>query len=451
MIKTSVIIPVYNTSSFLKECIDSAFNQTQKDIEVIAIDDGSTDDSRDVLLCLQKKYPELIIITQENHGQGYARNVGIKRAKGEYIYFLDSDDYIMEDTLECCYEYASKNKLDLALFDALLFENSIERKLIETNNCDRHEIIEEREEIFSGNFFLQKYYRKSYIPTPWSMYCSATFLKKNGIEFLTGVYFEDNEFYCKAMILAERVMYIPKMFYRYRCREDSTTGSAFNLKKASDHIEVISAMADLKTLYEGKGWHIVKEISLNLLLYVAKVCYDNDLYDKDAELYTRILSVWMKLCGNTIEKTDDLQSINCIYSICYFFPDSYFGEIKNQVEIKRRQLLIQMLEQSPLNQKGIKTAIYGSGKYTEALLDFYEKWVGVIKADVIFLDSYVVNCNTKYRGYSVYSINEVQDKSFDYILISSPQYEEEMCDIIRKLYGNQFATIMLYGDLHIYI
>ena len=99
MIKTSVVIPVYNTGIYLEECIGSVYNQTQREIEVIAVNDGSTDDSWEVLQHLQEKYPGLIIVTQDNHGQGYARNVGIKMARGEYIYFLDSDDYIMEDKL----------------------------------------------------------------------------------------------------------------------------------------------------------------------------------------------------------------------------------------------------------------------------------------------------------------------------------------------------------------
>ena len=117
------------------------------------------------------------------------------------------------------------------------------------------------------------------------MYSSAAFIKDNDIRFLTGVYFEDNESYCRMMTLAKRVMYIPQMFYQYRCRKDSTTGSGFDLRKARDHIEVINAMAELKTLNREKGWHAIKEISLSMLLYVTKVCYENSLYDKEYSLF----------------------------------------------------------------------------------------------------------------------------------------------------------------------
>ncbi len=449
MVKTSVIIPVYNTSLYLEECIDSVFSQTQKEIEVIAINDGSTDDSWEVLLRLQKKYSQLIIMTQENRGLGYVRNVGIERARGEYIYFLDSDDYILENTLESCYRCASKNKLNIVLMDAFVFEDSAKRKMIEPNNCDRHDIIKEREEIFSGLYFMETYYRKSYNPMSQLMYCSAAFLKENNIWFLTGVYFEDHGFFCKAMILADRIMYMPEMFYQYRCRKDSITGSKFDLRKAKDHIEVISELDNLRSLGDGKGWHVIKKISLNMLLYVANVCYDNHLYDNDRELYIQIFNAWMKIYENSLENVDDLEEANCIYRICNFFPDSDFGEIKTQIVNRRRQLLIQTLAQLPLNQKEARIAIYGSGKYTDAILDFYEKWVGTLEADIIFLDSYIQEYNAKHRGYFIYPVSAMQDKDFDYVLISSSQYEEQMRDILRELYGNKFVTIMLYGDLHI--
>lgn len=451
-IKTSVVIPVYNTGQYVEECIDSVFHQKQKEIEVIVIDDGSTDNSLEVLLRLQKKYPELIIVTQENHKQGYARNVGMKRAKGEYIYFLDSDDYILEDTLEKCYNCASKNKLDIVMFDAASFEDTDERKAIVPNYDDRHEIISERNEIFSGIYFLEKYYQSTYSPSPCLIYCSADFLKKNSIWFLPGVFFEDNEFYCKSMILAKRVMYIPQKFYQYRCRKSSTTQTEFDLKKAEDHIKVINAIADLKSLNEGECEAVVKQISLGLLRYVAGVCNSNALYDNKAgRLSRQLIETWMKICGNTIEGTTSLKDMNYLCGLCDFFPDWDLVDMKRTITDKRKQLLVQEFRRLPLSQRESKVAIYGCGKYTDKVLDFYEKWIGTIAADIIFLDSYIKKVGIKYRGYTVYPVSEAGERDVDYILISSPKYEEEMKGVIRKYYGDQFVIIMLYGDLHIII
>lgn len=436
MIKTSVIIPVYNTALYIEECIDSVFNQTQKEIEVIAINDGSTDGSLEVLLQLQKKYPKLNVIVQENHGLGYTRNIGIKISKGEYIYFLDSDDYILEDTLDSCYEYATKNKLDVVLFDAFNFD-------------DRHEIVKERNEVFSGIFFLEKYYKKTYDPSACLAYYSAEFIKKYNICFLPKVYFEDNEFYCRVMTLAERIMYIPKMFYRYRHRQESITGTAFDIRKAKDHIEVVNAIADQKTLNEGKGWHIVKKISLGLLQYIATMCDRNALFHEDSRLSKQVLDSWIKICGKSIEETENLEDINYIYTICKFFPGADLIKVKRLINDKHKQLLIWVFEQLLLDKKQCRVAIYGCGKYTNQVLDTYEKWIGSVEADVIFLDSYIKDSNTKYRDYPVYPISEIGKKELDYILISSPQYEDEMKEIVHKFYGNKFDVVSLYGDLHI--
>ena len=100
MYKLSVIIPVYNVENYLRECLDSIINQTVKDIEIICVDDGSTDSSPDILKEYQNKDSRIRIITKENGGQASARNLGIKEAQGEYIVFIDSDDFIESEMLE---------------------------------------------------------------------------------------------------------------------------------------------------------------------------------------------------------------------------------------------------------------------------------------------------------------------------------------------------------------
>ncbi|MCM1038218.1 MAG: glycosyltransferase [Ruminococcus sp.] len=295
MIKTTVIIPVYNTSPYLEECITSVFDQTQKEIEVIAINDGSTDDSYDKLLKLQKKYSDLIVLSQENHGLGYTRNVGIKSARGKYIYFLDSDDYIIEDTLETCYKYASENNLDIVLFDALNFQDSNERTPILPNFDDRHEAVKERNAIYSGIDFMKKYYMEIYEPSACFVYCSLAFLKENNVKFLPRVYFEDNEFHCRIMTLANRVMYIPRMFYQRRCRNDSITMVSFNQRKIKDYLEVINAITELKTLNDGKGWCIVRKINQSLLIDLMYVCYKNHLYSQNKTFLIQIIKAWIKM------------------------------------------------------------------------------------------------------------------------------------------------------------
>lgn len=295
-IQTSVIIPVYNTGMYVEECIESVYRQTTKEIEVIAINDGSTDNSYDILLTIQKRHPDLIVLSQDNHGLGYTRNVGMKKAKGKYIYFLDSDDYILEDTLETCYRYAEDYQLDVVLFDAVAFWETKEGRIEECGAYDRHEIDKGQKVMCSGIDFMEAcYHKKIFQPSACLVFCSYDFLKKNNVQFLSDVYFEDNEFHCHIMMLAERIMYIPDKFYQRRCLSTSITGTEFNLRKVRDYLTVINAITDLRKLNYGKKWRCIRKVNLNLLNNLVHVCYSNHLYHKDIRLILRILMAWVRM------------------------------------------------------------------------------------------------------------------------------------------------------------
>ena len=157
MIKTSVIIPVYNTEKYLCECLESVLNQSQKELEIIAVDDGSTDCSLDILHRYKKLYSNIQVYSQENKRQGVARNNGLQQAKGEYIYFLDSDDTIDPETLEDCYKYAKEKNLDIVLFDSKVI---IEGELpdgFQPDSFDRRKIVTEHKKIYTGIEFLERY------------------------------------------------------------------------------------------------------------------------------------------------------------------------------------------------------------------------------------------------------------------------------------------------------
>lgn len=112
MTKISVIIPIYNMGKYIGECLDSILNQTLNEIEIICIDDGSTDDSLNILKKYCKEYKNIIFICQENQGAGSAKNRGIMSANGKYIAFMDPDDYYAcNETLEKLYYYAEKNNV----------------------------------------------------------------------------------------------------------------------------------------------------------------------------------------------------------------------------------------------------------------------------------------------------------------------------------------------------
>ena len=119
----SVIIPVFNTADYLAQAIESVLNQTLQNLEIIAVDDGSTDGSPEVLKSFGDK---IRIITQPNSGQGAARNRAFAQARGEFVYFMDSDDIILPQTLETCVEICRKDNLDFVFFDGASFGEDLD-------------------------------------------------------------------------------------------------------------------------------------------------------------------------------------------------------------------------------------------------------------------------------------------------------------------------------------
>lgn len=114
--KISIVIPVYNVEKYLRTCLDSVVNQTFKDIEIVIVNDGSKDGSLDILKEYESRYPKLITVySTENRGVSHARNYGIARSHGEYLLFVDSDDYIEPDMCEKLYEKASKDNNDIVI------------------------------------------------------------------------------------------------------------------------------------------------------------------------------------------------------------------------------------------------------------------------------------------------------------------------------------------------
>lgn len=144
--KVSVIIPVYNVDPYLRECLESVVNQTLLDIEIICVNDGSTDNSPAILEEYRAKDSRITVFTQENRGLSAARNRGMDLARGEYIYFIDSDDYVEPETLERTVHIAEADDLDAVVFRFKQFAESEE--LLKIHPCQIGEI--KNSQIYSG-------------------------------------------------------------------------------------------------------------------------------------------------------------------------------------------------------------------------------------------------------------------------------------------------------------
>lgn len=223
MPKVSVVIPVYNVEEYLRECLDSVFNQTLRDIEIICINDGSTDNSSQVLAEYQSKETRLRVISQKNGGQSKARNAGLYVAKGEYVYFLDSDDYIKTNALEILYTTATTNNLEILYFDSeVFFENDILKNQF-SEYLTAYDRKNEYTEVFSGkDLFCKLVSDNAYAVQPCLQFAKREYLEEKHIRFFEGIIYEDNLYTFKSVLQADRVAHIKDKLYVRRIRQNST-------------------------------------------------------------------------------------------------------------------------------------------------------------------------------------------------------------------------------------
>lgn len=221
MTKVSIIIPVYNVEKYLKQCLDSVINQTLMDIEVICIDDCSTDGSLEILREYALRDERIIVLCQKNNqGQGVARNQGIEKAKGEYIMFLDPDDWYDLRACERAYKQIKQNNNDVVMFG---FSEYIEKKEDYQNGSWRLEPFKDYYNISNINLKTLKNYIKS-VYSVTQIY-SRHFLNANNIRFSNCRFVEDAPFYIKSIVLAKDISIITDPLYFYRIHTKSSSAN----------------------------------------------------------------------------------------------------------------------------------------------------------------------------------------------------------------------------------
>lgn len=217
----SIIVPVYNSEVYLKKCLDSLINQTYKNIEIVIVDDGSSDNSNNICNQYAKKNTKISITRTENHGVSHARNIGIDKCKGKYIVFVDSDDYISNDMIEKLHNVVVKEKADIAMCDIVKVDEKY-NQIFETKNKDK-KILSNSEYMY--NIFDFDY---SYGYPINKIYIKELFKK---VKFNENVHFmEDFTFVCDIINNSKKIVYIPDKMYYYLQRKDSAIHSNFNEK-----------------------------------------------------------------------------------------------------------------------------------------------------------------------------------------------------------------------------
>lgn len=228
----SIIIPVYNVEHYVEKCVQSCALQNCSDFEIIVVNDGSTDKSAGIINTLVKDFSNISVINQENQGLSAARNAGLQVAQGEYVWFVDSDDWIEPN---CLGRITNKLKDDL---DILQLQYRYTYEDASLNKDAPFTIIDglksgKQVTIHGG------------LPAP-AQFCvyRTEFLRKNGLQFVRGIYHEDSEFKPRATYLAERIASDTEVSYNYLQRTSGSITSKFRLKNGIDIIYVMNSLMD---------------------------------------------------------------------------------------------------------------------------------------------------------------------------------------------------------------
>jgi len=262
-VRVSVIVPVFNVASFLHACLDSVVSQTLREIEVVCVDDGSTDGSVEILEKLAEQDPRIRILRQpENSGQGAARNRGLEEAKGEYVLFADADDELASaDALERLVAEAGRERLDALFFDA---ETRVDAGIVVSPSVVRAEDYIRRQDysgVSSGRELFARFLgNREYTVSPCLVLLRREFLEKNGVRFPgERIFYEDNIFMTRVMLSAERASHRPWQLYLRKVHAGSTVTSTPTMRHLRGYL---ACYCDVCELLSRGGWDRRTRIAL---------------------------------------------------------------------------------------------------------------------------------------------------------------------------------------------
>lgn len=238
MVKVSVIIPAYNVEKYLAECVNSVLSQNI-DKEILIIDDGSTDNTLSLANSFAEKYPEIKVFTEENSGQSTARNVGLKHATGEYVLFLDADDYLLEGVLDEMYALCVKNALVLVRGGWCSFcDDDLSRRYITLPKT-----ISQNKIVSSKTYFCELLTAGYHCVMSCGL-IKRSFLTESGLKYYEGIQYEDNLFSLELLLndFNANVMQTDIIVVAVRLHSGTTTSSKPKLKKITDILTNVNEM-----------------------------------------------------------------------------------------------------------------------------------------------------------------------------------------------------------------
>lgn len=410
--RISIVIPVYNVEKYLEECLLSVSGQSWTNLEMICVEDDSSDHSLDILTEFAKKDPRVRILrNNENRGLSYSRNRGIQSAEGKYLMFLDSDDKLKPGALQRLYETAETGNLDIVFFGAEAFyEDGVKRKKGKIAYQETYPGI-----LTGERFFCMVMNKDEWIaPAPFQ-FQRKSFLDENRLNFYEGIVHEDELFTFQAMLKARRVMCLNDILYQYRFRSGSIMSSQMTEKNVTSLLIVYREML---RFCEEQDWDSgVKRCIDRRLCQIVALIRDRRRRTKNVGLDERYIY-------------DSYDSV----------PDCHQMSLVLNGENIGRSITEMPKEKAEYLKKFQRIYIYGAGKIGKEVLQVIDSYNLPISGYVV---SDKANNQTFVMGFSVYQIDDlVHDKEELAILIAVARNTvQEVEKTLKELGFKHFISV----------
>lgn len=405
----SIIIPIHNRKTKIRRCLDSIFLENVEDIQIICVDDASSDGTDEILKEYQRHHSNLLLIQNEkNMGAGYARNRGLEVARGKYIWFVDSDDLIVSGALNIIKQTVQSFDPDVACFDVVR----------RTETGDRVDLYKVPQEIIKKVVYGQKLYKEivsknSMRAGVWGQVYRRQLFKQHNIRFTEGYMAEDAEVSLKTLILAEKAIYVSKEVYIYEKNLQSVTNetSDFDAFKG-----MFIAYCDMIDFWQNKEWD--NETSKSMIPYIY---HYHELARKYWEnIYTETAEAWIKE-----------QSYNIQKQYWLFVESVYTKKYVRDLTDEKKKLL----------RKNAEVLVFGAGYVAKELVDILDKYGIIVKA-------YIVSGNSQGNPRAIYGVPVIEINNADFdrnmlvIIATTAKFYPEIVSELKKYKYNNILKIL---------
>lgn len=380
MPKVSVIIPVYNVEAYLAECLDSVIHQTHQDMEIICIDDASTDHSMDILQEYAHKDARITILQNtRNQKQAYARNRGLDRAFGEYVLFVDSDDFIDQDLVAKTLSVA--DGVDMVCFDYKKVDSVWFGK-------DEHLFPMDEGRYSAQDYFRQSVDRNSIVYSPCTKLYSRSFLLRENIRFIDGLLYEDVVFDFLCMMKAREIYCITDKLYEYRIRKNSSMTKGIDGRNVADYFYIVCYLTQY---YLGHLFDSGMETAIEKYIQAMYRCFINT--------YRRYSS---QKDGYLLKSDISVENYAKLYGLVAGY-ESHYGLIQ-----------LHIAEQIETIRKAARIFVYGAGDVAREVIETLNRYD--VAVDKIVVSEKKGNRNS-ILGNRVYEIAECIREREDCLVI----------------------------------